>query len=204
MSLGEDDIFYKRSVAPDFSQPLNFIFGGVFRHGKNQGLLISAFSKYLKLFKDSQSKLYLPGEGPLQLAAMQLATTLGIREQVVFPGQLDRVAMLDMYNKCQVAIAPANSETFGHCIAEPLVLQRILITKHIGVAIDCVVHGHNGFIFESESDLVNCMKEIREMKVEKLEEISKNAKETGDLFMWATIAARHRDELFMPLLGVNS
>jgi glycosyltransferase involved in cell wall biosynthesis len=84
--------------------------------------------------------------------------------------------------KCQIAIVPTNSETFGHCIAEPLVLQRILITKHVGVAIDVVRHGENGFFFETKEDLVNCLKEIREMSLKNSTEFQKMRKQRVKCF----------------------
>ncbi len=202
--LGEDDIYFSKSVRPDFSQPFNFIFAGVFREGKNQNILISLFSEYLKIYNDNQSKLFLPGEGELRESAMRLAFDLGIKDQVVFPGQLDRSAMLELYNKCQIAIVPTNSETFGHCIAEPIVLQRILITKRIGVAIDIIKHGENGFFFDSNEDLLKCLKTIREMSAEKLMKISANTKITASLFKWSNIAMRHYNESFKPLVGMRS
>jgi glycosyltransferase involved in cell wall biosynthesis len=194
--LGEDQLFFERSMPIKFDSELRLIFAGQFREGKNQDMLILALCDYMKQTGDKNIVLYLPGSGSLFPAAQQLAKDYEIEDVVIFPGQLSREEILDLYNKCQIAVAPTNSETFGHCIAEPLVLQRILISKHVGVAIDVVRHGENGFFFETKKDLVNCLKEIREMSPEKLNMISKNAKTTGEMFRWDNIAARHYHEVF--------
>ncbi len=196
MPLGEDSIFFNASKPIEIEAKLSIIFPGQFRAGKNQDLLICAVRDYIDQTGDKNVILYLPGSGNLLSGAEQLAQDLGISNYVVFPGQLNRNEILDLYRQCQVAIVPTNSETFGHCIAEPLVLQRILVTKKVGVAIDVVKHGENGLFFESREDLVNRLKEIRKMNFEELKKMSKNAKETGELFRWENIAARHYHEVF--------
>lgn len=194
--LGEDDVFFEHSEPPDFSSPFNFIFPGVFRSGKNQELIISAFSEYIKLSKNEQGMLYLPGEGELRPRAMQLAADLGIANRVVFPGQLNRKAMLDMYKTCQVAIIPSNDETFGHCIAEPLVMQRIVISRNVGLAPDFLINGKNGFLFDGKDDLVQRLLEINSMSEDALINVSESAHETGKSFRWDSIAKKHYNEMF--------
>lgn len=194
--LGEDRIFFDESRPIQFDQKLGIVFPAQFRKGKNHELLIVALCKYIEQTGDKNITLYLPGSGSLRPSAQQLAIDLGISDSVDFPGQLSREEVLKLYCKCQIAIVPTNSETFGHCIAEPLVLQRILITRHVGVAIDVVNHGENGFFFESAEDLVTCLKEIRRLSFEKLMRISRNAKKTGEMFRWENIANRHYNEIF--------
>jgi glycosyltransferase involved in cell wall biosynthesis len=198
--LGEDPLFFNKSKPIQLNSKLGIIFPGQFRTGKNQDLLIYATHDYMEQTGDKNIVLYLPGSGDLLPIAEKLAKNLGISDSVVFPGQLSREEVLDLYNKCQIAVVPTNSETFGHCIAEPLVLQRILITRRVGVAIDVVKHGENGFFFESREDLVNLLKEIRKMNFEVLTEISKKAKETGEIFRWESIAMRHYHEIFKRFL----
>ncbi len=193
--LGEDPLFFNRSRPIQLSPTLKIIFPGQFRAGKNQDILILAIFDYMRQTGDKNIILYLPGSGELFRAAQKLAIDLGISDAVIFPGHLNRSEILELYNRCQITVVPTNSETFGHCIAEPLVLQRILITRHVGVAIDVVKHGENGFFFESAEDLVTCLKDIRRMSFAKLMRISKNAKETGEMFRWENIANRHYNEI---------
>jgi glycosyltransferase involved in cell wall biosynthesis len=201
--LGEDEIFFVNSACPDFSKPLNFVFPGVFRFGKNQEMLILAFFEYLKLSKDETGTLFLPGDGELRTNAMKLATDLGIADRVNFPGQLNRQEILTMYLKCQVAIIPSNDETFGHCIAEPLVMQRIVISRNIGLAPDFLVNGDNGFIFSDKSELVQNLLHVNSMTQDDLMSISRAAGLAGTQFNWENIARRHLKELFEPVLHQN-
>ena len=198
--LGEDAIFFENSASPSFSKPLNFIFPAVFRDGKNQAMLISAFSDYLNISKDMEGKLFLPGEGELRKNAENLASDLGIASRVVFPGQLNRQEMLAMYLQCQVAIIPSNSETFGHCIAEPLVMKRIVVSRNIGLAPDFLVNKKNGFLFDGRHELVQRMLGIHAMSEVELLKISEAAGATGENFRWKNIALRNYKELFAPLL----
>ena len=198
--LGEDNVFFLHSISPDFSKPFNFLFAGVFRAGKNQAMLVEAFADYLKISKNSESMLYLPGEGELRPNAMKIAKDLGVANRVVFPGQLNRQEMLKMYEQCQVAIVPTNEETFGHCIAEPLVLSRIVISRSIGLAPDYIVDGENGFFFEGKNELIRCMLKVHSMNQHDLQKISKSARVTGKSFRWDNIALRHLKEMFEPLI----
>lgn len=198
--LGEDRQFFCRSTPVQSNPVLSMIFPGQYREGKNQDLLILAVYEYIRQTNDRNIILYLPGSGNLLPAAKLLANKLGISSLIIFPGQLNREDILTLYEKCQIAIVPTNSETFGHCIAEALVLQRILITKRVGIAIDIVRPGENGFFFETKEDLVNCLREIKGMSPEKLDVISRNAKKTGQMFRWDNIAERHYREMFKNFL----
>ncbi|MFM2074947.1 MAG: hypothetical protein RJB34_1252 [Pseudomonadota bacterium] len=198
--LGEDQIFFENSSTHDFSKPLNLVFPGVFRHGKNQELLIKAFKKFISSTHNCNTVLHLPGEGELKNQAQDLVRQLAIDKQVLFPGHLSRLQMLEVYAKCQIAIIPSNVETFGHCIAEPLVMQCIVISANTGLAPDFIQHGLNGFIFKDENDLVEILIKIKKMDVEQLQNIALAAKETGGNFKWPNIALRLFNEVYKPLL----
>lgn len=131
--LGVDEIFFRNSKLPDFSKRLAFCFPGQFRSGKNQILLIKAFAEYINQTSDSNSILILPGEGVLISKCKRLAEKKDVAHQVIFPGQVDRLSMMEIYQKCQVALVATNAETFGHCIAEPLVMKRIILSSSVGI-----------------------------------------------------------------------
>lgn len=197
--LGEDNVFFLNSAPPDFTMPLSFCFAGQFREGKNQSMLIEAFAEYLVRTNDRQAKLVLPGEGGLLSRCISLASTLGVSNHVLFPGQINRSEMVRIYKDCQVAIVPTNSETFGHCIAEPMVMRRIVLSRPVGIAPDVIIHGVNGFIFSTKSQLVDLMTAIRAMSVEKLMQIADHAGETGQQFNWATVAKKNVENLMRPM-----
>lgn len=201
--LGEDDIFFEHSKQPDFSKPLKFCFPGEFRKGKNQFLLIQAFAEYVQKTGDTDASLTLPGEGELLEQAKRLAEHLGLQDRVFFPGQLDRRKMLEAYQVCQIVVVPSNTETFGHCVVEPLVMKRIVVARPVGIAPDVVKHGVNGFLYSDKSQLIQRMIEIKSMEPAKLKHIAGNAGLAGLTFNWASIARKNVDELLAPLLFIS-
>jgi len=194
--LGEDDIFFEKSKAPNFSKPYKFCYPAVFRQGKNQLELIQAFARFIQITENLDSQLYLPGEGSLLGKAKQYAVEMGIEDRVIFPGQLDRNQMLELYLKCQFSIVCSNVETFGHCIAEPLILQRVLITRDVGIAIDVVKDNVNGLVFDTFEDLVTCLVKIDSMPKEDLMRISASASSLASIFNWKNIAIQHVEKMF--------
>jgi glycosyltransferase involved in cell wall biosynthesis len=166
-------------------------------------MLIEAFAIYFQQSDNLQGKLYLPGEGEFRSAVMNFAKSLGISDRVVFPGQLNRQEMLDIYSMCQVAIIPTNSETFGHCIAEPLVMQRIVVSSHVGLAPDFLVNGVNGFLFNGKEQLVQCLLRIDSMSQTERISMSEAARRTGENFRWDKIANRYLKEVFEPNLPIK-
>lgn len=189
--LGEDELFFMKRKLPEFSKPLSFCFAGQFRKGKNQDALIHAFFKYREKTHDTQARLVLPGSGELLESCKALAYRLGVSKQVIFPGQLNRIEMVDTYLDCQIAIVATNSETFGHCVAEPLVMQRIVLSRPVGIAADVIVHGVNGYLFETTSQLVTIMTTLHMIQETDLIRISQKAGEVGMKFRWEEVAKKN-------------
>lgn len=200
--LGEDDVFFQSIATPDFKQPWRICFPGQFRVGKNQAMLIEALAEYIGKTGDARIELILPGEGELLAVAKSLARDLNVAKQVMFPGQLDRLGMADIYRKCQIAVIPTNSETFGHCIAEPLVMRRVVVSRPIGVALDVIDHGVNGFLFKDKAELIDLLIDLRRMDVADLARIATNAGLVAEQFRWINIARKHVNLLMRPLLGL--
>ena len=200
--LGEDDLFFINSKLPDFSKPLSFCFAGQFREGKNQSMLIAAFSDYLEKTHDLKARLILPGEGELLESCKILAIRLGVSDQVIFPGQLNRIEMIEVYKNCQIALVPTNSETFGHCIAEPLVMKRIVLSRPVGIASDVIINGVNGYFFDTKSQLVDTMLAMRELPEVDLIRISECAGKIGQIFNWIVVAKMNVKELMKPIINL--
>ena len=188
--LGVDEVFFTSTGPVNQQDRFRMVFGGQFRRGKNQAMLIRACAGLLERgCRDWE--LVLPGQGELLDECKALARTLGVAERVNFPGQLNREEMLQTYLSCLVALVPTNVETFGLCIAEPFVLGRIVVTRRVGVAEDVLVHGKNGFFFESEADLVDILEKLVKMDRSRWSEISKQALQDREVFRWSQIARQY-------------
>ena len=193
--LGQDDQFFTNPVDWTSSgQTSSFVFGGEFRKGKNQSQLISVFQRFAKESGNVDWKLYLPGEGALLENCREKAAKSEFRENIALPGKLNRAQMLELYDRCQFAVVPTNSETFGHCIVEPFIRGRVVLSRTVGVAADILRHGENGFLFRDWDHLVECLKTVtsdRDLCIR----VSKSALVERDQFRWDRICAKTIIEL---------
>lgn len=188
--LGLDDNFLGEYDPPAFNGMKRMIFPGEFREGKNQDVLIRALKKYMDKTGESNVELYLPGEGKKLRGYKGLVSKLGLEEKVFFPGFLNKNQIIDLYRKCQFAIVPSNVETFGLCITEPFVLGRVVISRHVGVADDIIIHGENGFLYDTEEELVELLINILSDK-EKCTMVARKAFNGRDIFRWSNLTERY-------------
>jgi glycosyltransferase involved in cell wall biosynthesis len=98
--------------------------------------------------------------------------------------------MIELYRKCQFAVVPSNVETFGLCIIEPFALGRVVISRHVGVADDIIVHGQNGFLFDTEEDLLELLISIFQDK-EKCCLVAKKAFDAREAFRWDNLTGKY-------------
>jgi glycosyltransferase involved in cell wall biosynthesis len=190
--LGLDDSFLGEYDPPAFNGIKRMIFPGEFREGKNQDVLMRALKKYIDKTGDCNVELYVPGEGKRLRGYKRLVSKLGLEEKVFFPGFLTRDQMIELYRKCQFAIVPSNVETFGLCITEPFALGRVVISRHVGVADDIIIHGENGFLYDTEEELVELLIKIVSDK-EKCTMVARKAFDGRDVFRWSNLTERYLD-----------
>lgn len=194
-NLGVDDAFFQPLAPFEVTRGRKrLIFAGEFRPGKNQDVVIRALSHYCRQTGDYDVELELPGQGELLGNCKRMASDLGLEDKVNFSGLLDREQMLAAYQRSQCAIVPTNSETFGHCIAEPFVLGRIVISRPVGCATDIIVHGENGFLFQHESDLTDLLIKILG-DLPRWSDVGRRAYEQRARFQWNTITSRYFEML---------
>ncbi len=152
LPLGVSDGFFEiESSLP--TESLKAVFPAQFRHGKNHDILINAFAEYVRQTGDNVSTLTLPGSGPLIDDMKQLAQKSGIKNQIIFPGQMSKKDIILLYSQSNVGLVSSNSETFGQAIVEPFVLGLCVVTRKVGIASDIIDNGQNGFFFDNQKDL---------------------------------------------------
>ena len=188
--LGLDDNFLSEFDPPRFNGIKRMIFPGEFREGKNQDMLIRALKKYIDKTGDNNVELYLPGGGKKLTEYKTLVIKLGLEKKVFFPGFITRNQMIELYLKCQFAVVPSNVETFGLCITEPFALGRVVISRHVGVADDIIIHGENGFLYDTEEELGELLINILSDK-EKCTMVARKAFEGRDVFRWSNLTERY-------------
>lgn len=193
--IGEDEALFDDHQLPDFTGIKRLVFPGEFRIGKNQGMLMRSVKRYIELCGDKKIELFLPGKGERLEECKALCRELGLEGNVHFPGFINRSEMLNLYLQCQYALVSSNVETFGHCIVEPFILGRVVITRHVGVADDIIRQGETGFFFNGENDLVELL--LRILPNQTLcASVAANALKERDQFRWATICQQHFDLVY--------
>lgn len=171
---------------------LHLIFPAQFREGKNQDVIIKAFSDFINLTGNKKATLTLPGNGPLLEKMKSLAQQLDIQDRVIFPGFVSKEKIKDLYLKSNIAIVASNSETFGQSIVEPFVLGRCVLSTPVGVTPEIIENGINGYIFNNKEDLVDILTKI---DINQLNRIGENNFKCRDKFRWKEIAKNYNQLL---------
>lgn len=184
MFFYEDDL-----VLPDSG--LHMIFPAQFRMGKNQDMIVKAFANHITRTGDMASKLILPGNGPLLEDIKNLTIELGIQNRVSFPGRCPKDETYKMYKSCNIGVIASNSETFGQSIVEPFVLGRCVISTPVGVAIDIIKNGQNGFIFTTEQELSDIFTKLYNDQI-LIKKIGTNNFKQRDMFRWDKICQNYK------------
>ncbi|KKR88183.1 MAG: Glycosyl transferase group 1 [Candidatus Woesebacteria bacterium GW2011_GWB1_41_10] len=122
---------------------------GRFVYKKGYAYLIKAIPHVLKRFP--KTKLVMGGDGGLRRQLEELAATLGITDNVLFIGNIDRDSIVYYYNMADVMVSPSVIDRNGNVDGGPVVSFESMacgkpqvVTDILGVA-DFIENGINGF-----------------------------------------------------------
>jgi Glycosyltransferase len=188
--LGVPDSFYQKQVNDIEINAIKMIFPGQFREGKNQDVLIRSIASYIERTGDKSIRLTLPGSGTLKEYCQKLTESLGVKEQIIFPGLVRKEALVGMYEDCNIGVVSSNSETFGQCIVEPFVLGKCIITRKVGIAEEIIEDGKNGFFYDTEEDLVNVLLKLRQ-NLDMIKTCGNENFKNRNLFNWSFINKKY-------------
>lgn len=113
---------------------------------KNHQLMLKAFRLLVNDYPEAE--LVIGGEGPSQDELVRLSTSLGLSENVIFRGLLNREEVHEELNKCHIFLLSSLYETFGVVLIEALAVGRPVITTDCGGPRD-IVTKENGVILNS-------------------------------------------------------
>ena len=139
-----DSAFVDSVLVPRRITPLDFIFLNIasLDANKNQGAIIEAFATH---FKGKSFKLRIAGDGPLKRYLQGEAERMGVSEQVVFLGYLDRQAVMKEMQSADCFVLASQQETFGVVLIESLACGTPIIATRCGGP-DEIVHEQNGLL----------------------------------------------------------
>lgn len=137
---------------------LVFLYAGKFEKKKNIHLLIDAFSE----IQSSGVTLVLAGSGPCEGELRNQVAALNdyLKSRIYFLDFQNQSLMPSLYSFSDVFVLPSKGpgETWGLCINEAMACGKaVLVSSSAGSALDLVIEGENGYVFESENktDLLN-------------------------------------------------
>ena len=194
LPLGVPSSFFMSEMPSLPQDGLHMIFAAQFRHGKNQDVIIRAFAEHIKRTQDEVSRLILPGSGELLPAMKRLTEHLNITTRVEFPGLLSKDAIRQLYLKSNIGIVSSNSETFGQSIVEPFVLGRCVVSTPVGIALDIIKKGENGYIYNHQEELVQILDYLYSHQ-EVIGRIGLNNFRQKELFDWNEISKSYQNQV---------
>ena len=125
---------------------------GIGRHVPQKGfdVLIRAMAL---LWGEGQQDLdlILAGDGPERIALEKLATELGIRDRVIFPGRADRATAGVLFAGCELFVLPSRHEPFGIVNLEAMACGRPVVATRTGGVPEIVQHGITGWLVSPDS-----------------------------------------------------
>ncbi|CAI8868247.1 MULTISPECIES: glycosyltransferase [Bacillus] len=132
----------------------NFINIGRLSPEKGQEKLINSFAQLHKEFPNS--KLYIVGDGPLKKQLTLQAETLGLKNDIIFAGQLENpFALLD---ECDCFVLSSDYEGQGLVLMEAMIVGKPIIATDV-TGVRSVLEGGLGLLVENtEEALTEAMK----------------------------------------------
>ena len=124
------------------------VFGTVGRLNsvKNQGALLDAFSRVLKLTHGDQSRLMVVGDGPLANELHQRATDLGIVDNVWFTGARDDIP--ELLRAMDVFVLPSLNEGVSNTLLEAMATGRPVVAGQVGGNPELIESGRCGILYD--------------------------------------------------------
>jgi glycosyltransferase involved in cell wall biosynthesis len=184
LSLGFSENFKKNN---ELIETFNIVYLANFTNNKRHLLLLESINNLLKT--RNNVVLYLAGSGELKDKISNKVNELGLKDKIIFTGYLNREDVFTLLKKSNVGVTISKSETFGHCIVEPMFFSCPVISTKVGIAQDLLKDDYNGYLidFEDKNKLVSSL-EILIDNPQKLCDMGNNAYKTvKDNLSWEII-----------------
>ncbi len=145
--------FPKTKTNPVFPEKKIVLFVGSLSKGqKYKGLdyLINAFS-----LLESDVLLVVVGKGNNQHFFESLAEKKGLKEKIVFLGEIPEEKLLSLYSECKTLVLPSvnDSEGFGLALLEAMSFGKPVIGTNTGGIPAVIKHNFNGFLVEPKNSV---------------------------------------------------
>jgi len=137
------------------------LFVGRLGKEKNVAFLLKSFQTVLKHIPDC--RLVLVGKGPLEEYLRQLCRQQGIRDKVIFTGELSRQQIVHCYASADLFVFPSVTETQGLVIGEAKATGLPVVAVRAFGPAEMVMHGEDGLLTDpSLASFTNAILELLE------------------------------------------
>jgi glycosyltransferase involved in cell wall biosynthesis len=103
------------------------------------------------LVSKSSLTLVLAGDGPLRSQLEELASSLGIRHQVMFLGNQGATEIARLLAGCELMVLPSRMESFGIAVIEAMACRAPVVASAVGGITEIVEHETSGILVEPEN-----------------------------------------------------
>lgn len=156
---------------------------------KGVDVLLQAFAVVLR--RCPRSRLFVVGEGDLELYLKRVARYLGILDRVSFVPWQTGTALLRLYQRAQVAVMPSYYEPFGIVALEVMACSRPLVASRVGGLAELVEDGVQGYLVPVGDHLAMAGR-LAELILRpgRRQEMGRAARERAAQFTWAATSSR--------------
>lgn len=127
---------------------------------KDQATLLRAFERLLAEFEED--RLVIVGSGPREVEIRQLASDLGIADNVCFTGFREDVGL--WMAAADVLVQSSVREGLPHVLLEAMALSLPIVATSVGGTAEAVLDGETGLLVEPRDDraMYDAMKRVRQ------------------------------------------
>lgn len=112
---------------------------------KGVDVLLRAMPEVWRRFPNAQVRL-VGSEGDLSRSDLLEIVPADKREQIVFPGFLDRDRLVKEYQHATIYVAPTQYETFGYTVLEAMACGRPVVSTRVGAIPELVEEEETGLL----------------------------------------------------------
>lgn len=128
---------------------------------KSVDVLLDFWGKSCK--EDKNLFLCIFGEGPVREELIEQARSLGIEENVIFPGKVDHEELPSRLLACKIYITTSLSDTYSISMLEAMAVGLPVLTIQDPENEGQIINGENGFIFADADEMYSQICKIRSM-----------------------------------------
>lgn len=139
---------------------------------KNQKLLIAAFAKISRVYKDYQLEIF--GDGELRNELIAYSKELGIQDSVIFNGVVQNIH--ERISDAEIFVLSSDYEGLSNALLEAMMMGLACISTRCAGADEYIIDGENGLLIPigDEEALIMALKKLLD-NVKVRNQIGKNA-----------------------------